>query len=77
MLPHPVLNPPTVYNALCIFFVADRTSTLTPTGKENACDRFAFNFLTLLTVAGWTSTMKVKSVGRRASIEGQLKRVLM
>lgn len=43
------------------FFVADRTSLLAPTGKEYVRDRFAFIFLTLLMVAGWSSTTKVKT----------------
>lgn len=42
------------------FFVADRTRLLEPTGKEYVRDRFAFIFLTLLLVAGWSSTTKVK-----------------
>ena len=42
------------------FFVADRTSLLVPEEKEYVRDRFAFVFLTLILVAGWTSTAKVK-----------------
>ena len=43
------------------FFVADRTSLLVPEDKEYVRDRFGFIFLTLILVAGWTSTAKVKA----------------
>ena len=43
------------------FFIADRTSLLLPEDKEYVRDRFAFIFLTLILVAGWTSTAKVKA----------------
>ncbi len=43
------------------FFIADRTSMLVPEDKEYVRDRFAFIFLTLILVAGWTSTAKVKA----------------
>ena len=43
------------------FFIADRTSALVPEEKEYVRDRFAFVFLALILVAGWTSTAKVKT----------------
>ena len=43
------------------FFIADRTSLLVPEEKEYVRDRFAFIFLALILVAGWTSTAKVKA----------------
>mmetsp|Transcript_345 Transcript_345/g.993 ORF Transcript_345/g.993 Transcript_345/m.993 type:complete len:555 (+) Transcript_345:262-1926(+) len=42
------------------FYVADRSSLLFPVQKEYLRDRLAFVFLTLVVVAGWTSTNKCR-----------------